>query len=168
MPSPLRPDPGNAAQELAALRPALRLAVHRLRQQNRGRLFPWLLHVGGLDGDDRSFSVTDPGRVDAGLRLDLCFALLGHCEEPGALIWITRPGDVEVTATDLAWLQSAWGASRDLGRPLSPALVVTKSGWAAPFSGEQMQWQRLRIRSRVVPSQPDQACTGSLECINSR
>lgn len=150
----------------AGLRPELREAVHRLRQTHRGRSFERVLHVGSLGAEAARFTIADRVDVDQALRLDVATALLERCAEPQPLLWITRPGDPEPWLSDLAWLRAAWLACRDDGRTPGPAIVLTKDGWTAPFTGEQARWKRLRLRTGATHS--GQACTGSLECISSR
>ncbi|CAM3249158.1 hypothetical protein NODU109028_06725 [Nocardioides dubius] len=160
------PTADQPAGDLTAHRPALRLAVHRLRSAHRGRSFAWTLHLGSLDGEQVAFSLAGRPSADPALCLDAACALAARCVEPSPWIWITRPGDAEVRCSDLAWLRAAWLASHDLGLSPTGALLLTKEGWSAPFTGEQARWKRLRLRPPQAHSA--QACTGSLECISSR
>lgn len=130
------------------MRASLRLAVHALRVQHRSSRFASTLHVGQPRAAELTCQLPSPGRVDHGLRTDVCEALLGRwpVDDPAPWIWVARAGQADPTPHDLAWLRAASRAADTAGRELAGLIVLTKGGWTAPFVPDQERWLRLRIR----------------------
>lgn len=125
----------------------LRRAVLDHAVSERRRSFPALLHV-GVPGGVEEVAVADPDDLlDHTLRTDLVAALLRRTRRPGfvPLLWLTRPGPLDLQDVDVAWLAAARAASAEAGVGLT-LVVVTRRGWADPRSGVHREWKRLRRR----------------------
>ena len=61
------------------------------------------------------------------------------------LVWLTRPGDLELQDVDAAWLAAARAASAEAGTPLD-LRGGDRHGWRDPRSGLGRTWTRLRRR----------------------
>jgi hypothetical protein len=133
------------------LQVALRRAVLAHARRERRRIHPVLLHVGWPGAHEEVFA-TEPGdALDHALRQDVVAALLRGAQrrapvvgEP-PLLWLTRPGPLEVGDVDLAWLASARGAAAEAGVALT-FVAVNRHGWLDPRSGVRREWKRLRER----------------------
>jgi hypothetical protein len=111
------------------------------------RTYPALLHV-GVPGGPEELAAADPDdALDHALRADIVAALLRRTRRPGfvPLLWLTRPGPLELQDVDVQWLASARTASAEAGVGLT-LVVVTRRGWADPRSGVRREWKRLRQR----------------------
>lgn len=116
------------------------------RAEHRHR-FPALLHV-GVPGAAEEVVATEPdGAADHALRADIVAALLHRARRSGAvpLLWITRPGPLELQDVDAAWLAAARTATAEAGVGLT-LVVVTRRGWFDPRSDVRREWKRLRQR----------------------
>jgi hypothetical protein len=125
----------------------LRRAVLDHARAERRRSHPALLHV-GMPGGVEEVVVADPEvALDHALRADIVAALLRRTRRPGfvPLLWLTRPGPLELQDVDVAWLSSARAASAEAGIGLT-LVVVTRHGWTDPRSGVHREWKRLRQR----------------------
>jgi hypothetical protein len=130
-----------------SLATVLRRAVlaHTRSEQRRG--FPALLHV-GVPGGVEEVAVAEPDEIlDQALRTDVVAALLHRTRRPGfvPLLWLTRPGPLELQDVDVQWLAAARAACAEAGVGLT-LVVVTRRGWADPRSGVRREWRRLRSR----------------------
>ena len=61
------------------------------------------------------------------------------------LVWLTRPGELDLQDVDAAWLAAARTAYAEAAAPLT-MVVVTRRGWRDPRSGVRREWKRLRQR----------------------
>lgn len=134
------------APRLAAL---LRRAVLDHATSEPRRHFPARLHVGTPGGAQRVLAVADE-ETDHSLRTDVVAAMLGRAavggiDGIGPLVWITRPGELELQDVDATWLAAALAATGEAGRPLV-LVAVTRHGWWDPRSGLSRRWKRLRQR----------------------
>jgi hypothetical protein len=125
----------------------LREEVGRFRARESRRVFDPAVHVGRL-GEARSSFVV-PARdlpvMDAGLRIDVCSALLDGAEEGWDTAWLTRPGTPEPHDLDLHWLAAIDEAFAMHGRVLGSFWVITRYGWRDTVSDECRVWKRLRL-----------------------
>lgn len=146
----------------------LRTAVLQHAGSERRRRHPALLHVGTPGGREAVFGWdADDGPLDHGLRTDVVAALLRRSgpdrhpdrpaerrapSEPGAprppwpVVWLTRPGELDLQDGDAAWLAAARAATGEAGLPLL-LVTVNRHGWRDPRSGLARTWVRLRPRS---------------------
>ena len=125
----------------------LRRAVLDHAVSERRRTYPALLHV-GVPGALEEVAAADPDDgLDHALRTDIVAALLQRSRRPGfvPLLWLTRPGPLELQDVDVGWLASARAASAEAAIGLT-LVVVTRSGWTDPRSGVRREWKRLRQR----------------------
>lgn len=130
-----------------AMASVLRRAVLDHTVSERRRAYPPLLHV-GVPGGIEEVVAADPDDVlDHALRADIVAALLRRTRRPGfvPLLWLTRPGPLELQDVDAQWLGSARTASAEAGVGLT-LVVVTRRGWSDPRTGVRREWQRLRRR----------------------
>jgi hypothetical protein len=143
----------------APLEPAtyavLRAAVSSLRMTTRARVFAPEIHVGLPDGEQSALLAPSrpvhmlSGEVppDHALRTDLVSGLLRmQHEDTLPAVWLTRVGFPQMHDLDLAWWAAARTAFAEAAVPLPWFVVLTKSGWHRPATGEQRTWQRLRLR----------------------
>ena len=70
---------------------------------------------------------------------------MGRGPEP-SLVWLTRPGPLEIQDLDLHWLAAAAVAAGELGVGLR-MVVVNRRSWRDPRTGVGREWKRLRPRS---------------------
>jgi hypothetical protein len=93
------------------------------------------------------FALTPGDDADHALRTDVVAALLRRTTRPGVepVLWLTRPGPLDLQDEDAAWLAAARAATGEAGRALT-MVVVTRKGWRDPRSGVQRTWRRLRPR----------------------
>lgn len=139
-------DPGlvePVAPRLAAL---LRRAVLDHATSEPRRSFPARLHVGTPGGAQRVLALGAEAS-DHSLRTDVVAAMLDRAPTGAGtpLVWLTRPGDLELQDVDAQWLAAALAASAEAGRPLT-MVVVDRHGWRDPRSGTARRWKRLRRR----------------------
>lgn len=129
------------------LHDTLRRAVLDHALSERRRSFPALLHVGSPGGSQALFALTAGDAVDHSLRTDVVAALVRRTSRPGLdpVVWLTRPGDLDLQDEDVAWLAAARAATAEAGLGLC-MVVVTRRGWRDPRSGVQRTWKRLRAR----------------------
>jgi hypothetical protein len=130
----------------AVLAATLRRAVlDHVRTERRPRFAP-LLHAGMPGAAEEVFAAPAEG-LDHALRTDVVAALLGRMRRPGAepLLWLTRPGPLDLQDVDAAWLSAARSAGAEAGTDVT-LVVVTRRGWADPRSGVRREWKRLRQR----------------------
>ncbi|CAI9412954.1 hypothetical protein [Nocardioides sp. T2.26MG-1] len=129
----------------------LRRAVLDHVRVERRRWFPARLHVGAPGGAEEVFA-TDPDDpdedLDHALRADVVAALIQRARQRGGavpMLWLTRPGPLELQDVDAAWLSAARTAAAEAGIGLT-LVVVTRRGWVDPRSGVRREWKRLRQR----------------------
>lgn len=125
----------------------LRTAVLDHALSERRRVHLPLLHVGSPGGTGTLFAIRGQDDSDHALRTDIVAALLGRSQRAGVvpLVWLTRPGALDVQDVDAAWLASARAAYAEAGAPLT-LVVVNRHGWRDPRSGCTREWKRLRQR----------------------
>ncbi|MDF1603163.1 hypothetical protein [Nocardioides sp. YIM 152315] len=129
----------------------LRRAVLDHAQREKRRVHPPLLHVGWPGAREEVFAVEAGDVLDHTLRCDVVAAMLRtarrHAPVTGAvpMLWLTRPGPLEVEDVDLAWLAAARAATGEAGVDLT-LVVVNRHGWLDPRSGVRREWKRLRQR----------------------
>jgi hypothetical protein len=129
-----------------SLHTTLRRAVLEHAVSERRRVFAPLLHVGTPGGPQALFAPVPLAATDHALRTDVVAALLRHTSGlDDRLVWLTRPGDLELQDVDAAWLAAARAAGAEAGVPLT-MVVVTRHGWRDPRSGAGQTWKRLRAR----------------------
>ena len=121
----------------------------------RRRWFPPRVHVGVPGGSARVHAVRAEDRTDHALRTDVLAAMLaavpagvvrgdeGRRRTP--LVWLTRPGELDLQDVDAEWLAAALAAGAEAGRDLT-MVVVNRHGWRDPRSGLSRTWVRLRHR----------------------
>lgn len=132
------------------LHEALRRAVFDHALSEPRRVFAPLLHVGRPGGAQAVFAFGAGEPADHSLRTDVVAALLRRTRPPdspdsGPLVWLTRPGPLDLQDVDAAWLAAARAAGAEAGLPLT-LVVVTRSGWRDPRSGVGRVWKRVRAR----------------------
>jgi hypothetical protein len=125
----------------------LRRAVLDHGRGERRRWFPALLHVGVPGGPEEVFAADGFAVPDHALRTDVLAALLQRSRRAGLvpLVWLTRPGPLDLQDVDAAWLSAGRSAAAEAGVDLS-LVVVTRQGWVDPRSGVRREWKRLRQR----------------------
>jgi hypothetical protein len=129
-----------------SLQRTLRHAVLEHALSERRRRFAPLLHVGTPGGPQALFAAAPLAVTDHGLRTDVVAALLRRTSGvDGRLIWLTRPGDLDLQDVDAAWLAAVRAAGGEAGEALT-MVVVTRHGWRDPRSGAEQTWKRLRPR----------------------
>jgi hypothetical protein len=109
------------------------------------KVFPPRLHVGTPGGTQRVLAL-DGDETDHSLRTDVVAAMLSHAPaRVPPLVWLTRPGALDLQDVDARWLAAALAATGEAGRPLV-MVVVNRHGWRDPRSGASRHWKRLRRR----------------------
>ncbi|MFT4287071.1 hypothetical protein [Nocardioides sp.] len=133
------------------LKRALRRAVvdHARGERRRGHL-P-LLHL-GTPGDQEVVHPIRPGEAgDHALRADVVAAMLGRLiPATWPLVWLTRPGELDLQDVDAQWLAAARQAYGESGVPLV-FVVVNRHGWRDPRSGLSLSWSRFRPPPALSP-----------------
>ena len=126
----------------------LRRAVVEHVRTERRRTFPTLVHVGVPGGTEEVFAVVPEEPMDHALRADVLAALLQRARRGSAvpMVWLTRPGELELQDVDAQWLAAARSAASE-ARVVLTLVVVTRSGWVDPRSGAHRVWKRMRVRS---------------------
>lgn len=130
-----------------ALAAALRRAVLEHVRTERRRNHPVLVHVGLPGRSEEVFAIVPGERLDHGLRADVVAALLCRARRGDVvpLVWLTRPGPLELQDVDADWLRAGRTAAAEAGIRLT-LVVVTRQGWLDPRSGTRRAWKRLRQR----------------------
>jgi hypothetical protein len=127
----------------------LRRAVldHALAEPRR--VFPPMLHVGVPTECEAVFADVEP--TDHGLRCDIVAAMLRRASggPTTPLVWLTRPGALELQDVDMWWLAAARAAYAEAGVPLV-MVTVNRRGWRDPRSGLGRSWARMRPRRSSV------------------
>src|SRR5512143_181104 len=145
---PIRQASGMAVLEepvTRELRAVLRRAVLDLRVSQRGPRFDPVLHVGSPVDRATSFDAPVRDLSDHALRADIVSAMLRRVTTPprAPMVWLTRPGELDLQDVDAAWLAAARTAYAEAAAPLT-MVVVTRGGWRDPRSGVRTEWKRLR------------------------
>ena len=129
---------------------ALRRAALTQATAEHRRRFPAVVHVGDPGGEEQAFALAAGDPDDHAIRTDVLAAMLrrarrrpGRHDHPAPLVWVTRPGPLELQDGDAAWLAAARAAAGEAGLPLV-YVVVTREGWWDPRSGLRRVWRRLR------------------------
>jgi hypothetical protein len=111
-----------------------------------------VVHVGDPGGAEEAFALAAGEPDDHATRTDVLAAMVsrvgrrpGRHGLAGPLVWVTRPGPLELQDGDAAWLAAARSAAGEAGLPLV-FVVVTREGWWDPRSGLRRVWRRLRAR----------------------
>lgn len=129
------------------LESALRQAVLEHAAAERRRSFVPTLWVGvpGLVRHGHQLDASE--HYDHALRTDVVEAMVRRARRPGPipLVWLTRPGPLDVQDVDLGWLAAVRTAAAELATRL-PMVVVDRRSWRDPRSGVGRTWQRLRQR----------------------
>ena len=130
-----------------ALRVALRRAALDHALSERRRHFTPALHAGTPGGPQAVLALEPGDRLDHTLRTDVVGALLARAGRlgPDPLVWLTRPGDLELQDLDALWLAAACAATAEAGTRLT-LVVVNRHGWRDPRSAVSCTWRRLRRR----------------------
>jgi hypothetical protein len=131
-----------------ALHLLLRRAVLDLVEGESRRRFPPVLHVGRPGGPAATFEPDRGEAADHALRVDVVEALVrrvGRGPDP-PLVWLTRPGPLEIQDLDLNWLAAAAVAAGELDVGLR-MIVVNRRSWRDPRTSVGREWRRLRRRS---------------------
>jgi hypothetical protein len=131
----------------AHTRALLRRAVHEhAASEHRRRRYPAVLHVGVPGGPVASLDLSESEPTDPGLRTDLVAALRVRAgAAASALVWLTRPGGLELQDVDARWLAGARAAYDEAQAPLT-FVVVNRRGWRDPRSGLGRSWALVRPR----------------------
>jgi hypothetical protein len=131
-----------------ALHLLLRRAVLELAESERRRRFPPQLHAGTPGGSQVALQPVGDPTEDAALRVDIVEALVRRVtpspERP--LVWLARPGTLDLQDQDLHWLAAAAAAAGELDVGLR-MVVVNRRSWRDPRTGVGREWLRLRRRS---------------------
>jgi len=129
------------------LRLLLRRAVLDLARNERRRRFPPVLHVGVPGGPRATFEPRDEP-LDHALRVDIVEAMvrrLGWTPRP-VLVWLARPGPLDLEDADLAWLAATRTAAAELRIALR-FVTVCRRAWVDPVTGVGRSWPRSpRVR----------------------
>jgi hypothetical protein len=129
----------------AHTRALLRRAVHEhAAGELRRRCYPAVLHVGVPGGPVASLDLSEAEPTDPGLRTDVVAALRVRAGvTAGHLVWLTRPGGLELQDVDAQWLAGA-RAAYDEAQAALTFVVVNRRGWRDPRSGLGRSWARVR------------------------
>jgi hypothetical protein len=127
-----------------------RLVYDHAVSERRHRYRPQL-HVGHPGGVEEVFAVRPDEPLDHALRADVVAAMVrrwrlrtGTVEAP--LVWLLRPGELELQDVDACWLAASRQAFAEAGLPLT-YVVANRHGWLDPRSGLARTWVRMRRRS---------------------
>lgn len=148
MRQPLRPGPDlGLAEPLGGdLERLLRHAVLAHASAERRRSYPAILHVGDPRTRELVFPIVPEERIDDALGADVVAAMRSRSGLERPVVWLTRPGVLDVQDVDVRWLRSARRAYAEAGVPLV-FVVANRHGWLDPRSGLRRDWKRLRPRS---------------------
>jgi len=126
-----------------------RAALAQARAEHRRR-FPYVVHAGDPGGAEEVLALAAGEPDDHAIRTDVLASMLcragrrpGRHGHPAPLVWVTRPGPLELQDQDASWLAAARAAAGEAGVPLV-FVVVTRDGWWDPRSGLRRVWRRLR------------------------
>lgn len=144
----------NAATSTEGLRdPIDALLERRLRRatwdhttSERRRHFLPLVHLGVPGGKEATVADRADQPTDQWLRADLIHAMRRRAAVAGPIVWLTRPGGLDLEDVDLRWLSAARQAFAEDPAPLV-FVVVVRNAWVDPRSGLTRRWRRLRIRA---------------------
>lgn len=124
----------------------LRRAVCEHASAERRRRYLPLLRV-GLPGERQLVHPDRPDTpTDHALRADIVAAMRHRSGSDRPLVWLTRPGALDLQDVDVRWLAAARQAYAEAGVPLV-FVVVNRHGWRDPRSGAGRTWQRPPGRS---------------------
>lgn len=122
----------------------LRRAVVAHATAERRHQYPPTLHL-GVPGEEPVHLCLDGVRTDPGLRTDVVAALRARAgARPGHLVWLTRPGALDLQDVDRDWLLAARSAYDEAGLGAPLFVVVNRRGWRDPRSGLSRTWARIR------------------------
>lgn len=154
----LGPAPPRSALVEPVPRPVLALlrrAVLDHAGSEHRRAYPPTVHVGTPGGATTALVLGDQ-RLDHTLRTDVLEAMVSRVRRARpadgvpvvpVLVWLTRPGSLELRDVDVAWLRAARSAAAELEQAL-PMVVVNRRSWRDPASGVQREWTRMRSPAR--------------------
>jgi hypothetical protein len=130
-----------------SLAAALRRAVLAHAHGEHRRWFPAVVHVGDPGNDEEVLAPRPGDPSDHALRTDALAAMLARAGAAGhaPLVWVTRPGPLEMQDEDATWLAAARAAAAEAGLALT-FVVVNRHGWWDPRSDLRRDWRRLRPR----------------------
>lgn len=142
--------PGLVEPIPSALHQLLRRAVLDHALSERRRVHLPIVHVGVPGSTERVFGVRPEDGADHTLRTDVVAALLATARRCGGdatppLVWLTRPGELDLQDVDAQWLAAARAAFAEAKVPLV-MVVVNRHGWRDPRTGVARHWKRLRAR----------------------
>lgn len=121
----------------------LRRAVWEHASAERRRRHLPVLRV-GLPGDRELLYPDRPDTpTDHALRSDIVAAMRYRSGLDRPMVWLTRPGALDLQDVDARWLAAARQAYAEAGLPLV-FVVVNRHGWRDPRSGAGRTWQRPR------------------------
>jgi hypothetical protein len=123
----------------------LRHLVLDHKAAERRRRFPAVLHVGSPGGAPVGQVDESEDVLDDALRCELLGAMLRSRPPGRTMVWLTRPGELDVQDVDLAWLRAVAAVGGEAEDRL-PYVVVTRRGWLDPRTGSGRSWTRLRQR----------------------
>jgi len=135
----------------------LRQAVLDHALAERRRAYAPLVHVGRPGSCEATFPAAPEEPTDHALRCDILAAMRhrvrtgigiggtrSRVEQP--VVWLTRPGGLDLQDIDAAWLAAARQSFGEAGAALV-FVVANRHGWRDPRSGVSRVWRRLRPRS---------------------
>lgn len=147
MPGPRPPIEEGLYEPLARdLERMLRRAVWEHATAERRRRHLPVLRVGVPGGRQLLYPDRPDEPTDPALRADIVAAMRHRTGLARPLVWLTRPGDLDLQDIDMRWLGAARRAYAEAELPLV-FVVANRHGWRDPRSGLTRTWQRLRIRS---------------------
>ena len=126
----------------------LRRAVLDHVSTERRRVFDPVAHV-GVPGAQVARLELQRDDLDHALRIDALEAMVRRVQDDAAdldtalLVWLTRPGALDLQDVDVDWAGAARSAALELTRVLV-MVVVTRRGWHDPTTGATRTWRRLR------------------------
>jgi hypothetical protein len=123
----------------------LRSAVFEYVRVEKRRAHPPVLRV-GLPGAREAAFEADPGEIlDHGLRADVVAAMLRRTARGPVtpIVWLARTGELDLQDVDAQWLAAARTAYAEAEATLT-MVVVNRTGWRDPASGDTRVWSRVR------------------------
>ncbi|WP_344735352.1 hypothetical protein [Nocardioides fonticola] len=131
-----------------AERTLLRAAVAQHARSEPRRVFSPVLHAGRPGGPETVFGLagldSPGGPLDHALRTDVVEALLRATHDvPERLLWLTRPGPLDLHEADVRWAAASRAARAETG-VVHRFVVVTRHGWRDPCTGAGRSWRRMR------------------------
>jgi len=126
---------------------ALRQAVWEHADAERRRHHLPVVRVGEPGGRQLLFPDRDDEPTDHALRTDIIAAMRQRSGLARPLVWLTRPGDLDLQDVDIRWLAAARQAYAEAEATLV-FVVANRRGWRDPRSGLSRTWQRLRRRDQ--------------------